>query len=442
MTAASGTRGFLRQKLDRVLGDATLRGVALIGGGSALGQAAAVATTPILSRLYGPQAYGALAVFSSLLGVASILVTFRFEVAVPLPEDPSEARDIFILSTFLSVAMSALACLGTLVWLRVRQGGQSGPIFWHMSWLVPLGMLGIGCYQNLSYWAARQRLYKSISATRVTQQIASVGTQTGLCRLPPQGLGLILGYIVGQAFGLQSLYQGYRASRPAGPLPSFRRMTAVGKKYWNLSAYGTLTAVATSIGDGLPSLVLAKAYGLEVAGVYLMASRVLSLPTQMVGASVAQVFMGEASQRLRETPASLPAYFRKVHRNLRWAGLGILALGAICPYVLPWALGPKWHAAGIVTLILAPLAAVDITVRPLYNITVIANRPRLQLVTGFVPLLFSGVGLLLPIFLHRSDDFALFSYTMARVVSCVVIYLVYLRVADSIGRPATTDGAP
>src|SRR5208337_1762597 len=123
--------------------------------------------------------------------------------------------------------------------------------------------------------------------------------------------------------------------------------------------------------------LLAKAYGLEVAGLYLMAARLFNLPAQMVGSAVSQVFMGEASLRLRNAPRSLPRYFQTVHHNLRWVGAAILALGLLSPFVLPWALGAPWRAAGAVAVILAPMAATDITVRPLFNITVIGNRPRM-----------------------------------------------------------------
>ena len=417
----------------RLAGNSTLRGVILIGGGAAAGQIITVAATPIVSRLYGPPAYGALAVFTSILNMASILVTFRYEVAIPLPTEDEEARDLLVLALAMALVAAGLVCAGLLGWLAFARPSQPNPLLRHLVWTLPLGMLGAGGYQSFAYWATRKRLYRPISATRLNQSVAAVGSQILLFRLPPQGLGLILAAIVARAFGLRTLITAFWASSPKTPWPSPARLVALLRKYWSISAYGIATAVATEIGDSLPSLLLARAFGLPAAGIYLMASRIFALPSQMVGAAVSQVFMGECSHRLREDPRTVHDYFHSVHRNLRWVGGGVLLLGALSPLFLPWVLGAKWHAAGMVAAILAPMAATDITVRPLYNITVIANRPRLQLVTGLVPMAFSVLGLGLPIFLGGSDTTALVSYSLSRCLGSGVIYLIYRSVARNLG---------
>ncbi len=431
-----------RATLRGVMQNSTFRGVALIGSGTALGQAIMVAATPVVSRLYGPRAYGALGVFSSILIIATIFVSFRYEVAIPLPEEDEEARALLFLSAALTFLLVGLTGLGLLGWRMLAKPDGLEPLFRHMAWTVPLGMLGIGCYQILSYWATRKQLYGAISATRLNQSIASVGTQISLCRLPPPGLGLMLAAIVGQAFGLRPLLMAFRRTSPRGPLPSLVRIRAVARKYWGISASGTATALASSLGDTLPSLLLAKAYGLEVAGLYLMAARLFNLPAQMVGSAVSQVFMGEASLRLRNAPRSLLRYFQSVHHNLRWVGAAILALGLLSPFVLPWVLGAQWRAAGAVAAILAPMAATDITVRPLFNITVIGNRPRMQLYTGLLPMALSLTGLGVPILLGRSSTATLVSYSLCRCLGYWIIYTLYLGVARKIGADAAHPASP
>jgi len=421
-----------KSAIRRVVENKTFRGVALIGGGTAVGQAIMVAATPIVSRLYGPHAYGAFAIFSSILGIASCFVSFRFESAIPLPEQDEEARDLLVLSLTLALLFVGVTGLAFLVWHMFTKANSHGPLFGLLAWTLPLGMLSIGCYDSLGYWAIRKRLYRNISAYRVNQSIASVGTQIILHRLPPLGLGLILAYTVGQAFGLRPLFLAFRNSSPKVPLPSMARLVSIGRKYWNLSVYGSATAIITNIGDSLPSLLLAKAFGLDMAGIYLMAYRVFSLPTQMVGGAVSQVFTGEASERLRKDPRLVLDYFHSVHRNMRWIGGVILVLGAISPLVLPWVLGANWHAAGVAAAILAPMAAADITVRPLYNITVIGNRPKLQLLTGVLPMGLSFIGLGFPILLGFTPRTTLIAYSLCRCLGCGLIYIIYRHVAKTI----------
>ena len=427
-----------RAAIHRLSQNKSFKGVAMIGSGAALGQVVLVAATPIVSRLYGPQAYGALAVFSSMLSIGSILVTFRWEVTIPLPKADEEARDLLVLALVTAMLTAGLACSGLLAWRFLTRSGAANPLFRHLVWTLPLGMLSFGTYQSLAYWATRKQLYRPISATRVNQSIASVGAQVTLFRLPPQGLGLILAYIIGQSFGLRPLFFAFRKTRPRTPLPGLARLLELARKYWHMSAYGAATGVAATLGDNLPALLLARAFGLEIAGIYLMASRVFSLPAQMVGAAIAQVFMGETSQRLRDDPRSVSTYFHSVHRNLLRVAVGILFLGAVSPFILPWVLGPKWHAAGLFAAIIAPAAAADITVRPLYNITVIANRPKLQLVSGLLPLGLGLLGLGLPILFHASDRISIICYTLCKSLGSILIYLVYRNIVREIGsRPAS-----
>jgi len=414
--------------------NSTFRGIALIGSGSALGQAIMVAATPIVSRLYAPQAYGALGIFSGILAIGSILVSFRYEVAIPLPGEDLEARDILLLSFALTVLIVGMASVGLLAWWFLARPDSLAPPYRPLLWTIPLGMLGLGSYQILAYWSVRKRLYREISVTKLTQSGASVGTQIALFRLPPQGLGLMLSAIVSQAFGMRMLYKAFRRTCPSSPLPTLARLCSLGRKYWNISAFGTATALANSVGDSLPSFILARAFGLEVAGLYLMASRLLNLPTQVVGGAVSQVFTGEASQRMRTAHRTVPQYFQTVHRKLRWVGAAIFLIGILSPFYLPLVLGAKWHAAGAFAVILAPMAAVDITVRPLFNITVIGNRPSLQLYTGLLPMGLSIVGLGTPILFGCSSQVAMISYSFCRCLSYAIIYLVYLGVARKIGR--------
>ena len=45
------------------------RSVVLVGGATAIGHGALILASPILSRLYSPEAFGLLSVYSAVLGV-------------------------------------------------------------------------------------------------------------------------------------------------------------------------------------------------------------------------------------------------------------------------------------------------------------------------------------------------------------------------------------
>jgi O-antigen/teichoic acid export membrane protein len=71
-----------------------LRRMAMLSGGTLAGQLLVVASSPILTRLYDPPAFGALAVFSSLLAIFVIASAFRYEFAIPIARDEEEAVEL------------------------------------------------------------------------------------------------------------------------------------------------------------------------------------------------------------------------------------------------------------------------------------------------------------------------------------------------------------
>ena len=55
-------------------------------GGAVFAQALGLLITPILSRLFAPEAFGTAAIFGSLLQVCTVVVCLRYELAIMLPE--------------------------------------------------------------------------------------------------------------------------------------------------------------------------------------------------------------------------------------------------------------------------------------------------------------------------------------------------------------------
>ena len=62
--------------------------------------------SPIITRLYGPAAFGLLALFTSITGILGVIVCLRYELAIVLPKTDEEAANIFGLCMLLVVLVS------------------------------------------------------------------------------------------------------------------------------------------------------------------------------------------------------------------------------------------------------------------------------------------------------------------------------------------------
>jgi hypothetical protein len=68
-----------------------LGNVAVLAGGTALGQAINVLASPILTRLYRPEEVGLLGLYTAFIGIASVGAALRYETAIVSARSAREA---------------------------------------------------------------------------------------------------------------------------------------------------------------------------------------------------------------------------------------------------------------------------------------------------------------------------------------------------------------
>ena len=61
--------------------------------GTTFAQIIAVLASPLLTRLYGPEAFGFLALFTSITSIIGVIACMRYELAIMLPKTDEEAAN-------------------------------------------------------------------------------------------------------------------------------------------------------------------------------------------------------------------------------------------------------------------------------------------------------------------------------------------------------------
>ena len=72
--------------------------------GTTFAQIIAILASPLLTRLYGPEAFGFLALFTSITSIIGVIACMRYEMAIMLPKTDEEAANLPALC-LLSVAV-------------------------------------------------------------------------------------------------------------------------------------------------------------------------------------------------------------------------------------------------------------------------------------------------------------------------------------------------
>lgn len=332
-----------------------LRGMATLALGSGIGRMIGIAAIPLLTRLYTPEDFGLLAVFTALVAILAPMVTLRYVLALPLPRHDGVAMNLLALSTGLMLGLSALIALGLWLGGETLLGLVSMQALAPWWWLIALGVLGTATYEMLTLWATRRRAYKVIAQTNVTQSVTGAVVKIGLGLLSVQPLGLLLGQVMAQAGGMGRLLRGFEAEfRANWRHISAARLRKAAWKHRGFPVWRLPSQFLMAFSLQAPMLFMAALYDAQTTGQFGLAMMALSVPVTIIGQSAGKALYGEASQVFKEEPARVAKMARAVQMRLLAFSLVPAAIlfffGADLFYV---AFGPEWTVAGQFTSVIA-----------------------------------------------------------------------------------------
>lgn len=405
------------------------RGVTLLAGGAALGQAINLLVSPVLTRLYSPADFGVFGVYASLLGIFVVVASMRYEYAILLPEDDMSAANILALcfvillgTTIISTTVIYVFGDQIVTWAKVPELG-------YYLWLVPLGILGAGAYQILNFWALRKRDFVRIGRTRLTRGLARASLQVGLGFAAPGPIGLLVGQLAGESAGSASLGAGAwskdRAHIGAISLP---RIRSVALRYRRFPVISSVASLIDTLGLNAPQLLFAAFYGAEVAGWFALGQRVIGAPLSIVVDSVAQVYFGEAARLPRDDPSSMRRLFLKL--TVRLALIGAIPVALICvfaPWIFAVIFGSSWETAGRYVQILGLMFAVRFAVIPLQHTLNVLERQDLLLAWDSTRLILVVGALFVVKALGFSDIPAVAAYSLSMSVAYILLWIMVWR---------------
>ena len=357
------------------------RRVGIVAGGTAAGQAVILLASPVLTRLYSASDLGTLGVYVSLLSMVAVVVSLRYELAIPMAEDQEYVSALLVLAIGVAGVVSLLVAIAVLVAGEPLALLMNTPALAPYLFLLPLGLLGFGIYQAFNYQAIRDKAFASIATTKLNQSLGQSGTQVGLGLLWAGPPGLIVGHFLGQVLGTGTLVRAARKRRgfAIGPV-HVETVRKVAARYRRFPLLSSFSGFLNTAGLQAPVLIVAATYGPEPAGWYALANRVVGAPLGLIGNAVAQVYLSEAPALAREAPERLRVLFRGTALRLMFIGgaaVAVVMIGGGPLFGLVF--GDGWQDAGVFAQLLGPMFLAQFVAGPLSQTLNVLERQDLQL---------------------------------------------------------------
>jgi len=316
------------------------RDVVIVAGGTGVAQAIAIAFSPVITRLYGPEAFGIVGVFMAIVTIASQVATLSYAHAIVLPPSDREA--------LVLIRLSALIAVGFAGFLLIIFGASHHQIgnalgfgtFSVYLLLVPPVVFCSAIAQALQQWLIRKRRFRSISGVEITQAIASGVSKSGIGLIAATTATLLLLNVGTYAFRLILMWLAARRTLPgqreaANPSHGSTEevpLRNVGYAYRDFPFYRTPQLLLGSISQGVPPMLLASLFGPSAAGFYALSRRVLHLPVVLISDAVGKVFLPRITEAAHRGEKLQPLILK---------AMGGLALTGLLPFGVVIAFGPR-----------------------------------------------------------------------------------------------------
>ncbi|QEH80272.1 oligosaccharide flippase family protein [Sphingomonas sp. C8-2] len=339
----------LNYGLKRINSSHFIRNVTVVGGGIAAAQATTFAFTPLLTRLYGPEAFGMAAAFSAIANIAIPLASLGYANAIVMPENSEDAGAVIRLSVLCGIIVIPLSFIAIMIlkpWL----------IIWTKiyidTWIFYLIPIYLAIYNFLSIAnqiSIREALYRQKSWSYfVSNFIANIGKLLGGV-LAPSGLMLILLTLIGSILNLQMLIlrfpngSGFRMRSWFG----LKGVRKAARTHRDFAIYRVPQSLIRACSMGLPVILLASLFGPSSAGQYSVAVAILGAPAMLLGDAVGEVFYPKITRALASQADNAEGLILKAAGFLALAGsVPFGAIGLLGGWIFPGVLGREWLLAG------------------------------------------------------------------------------------------------
>jgi O-antigen/teichoic acid export membrane protein len=398
--------------------------------GTAFGQLILILVSPVLTRLYSTTDFGIFAVYLSLSGILSVVISLRFETAILLPEDDEEATDLTILGIYVSFFLSLILLIIFYIFNDPIIQLIGHPELGFYLLLIPLSTLFYGCYQVLSFWMSRKKEFSYLAASKTIKDGGTAGLQLGSGWITNTGaFGLIAGQIIGNMIGFTFLFtKTYIHIKQRLFYGIIKNLSLVFKKYKKFPQFTSIATLINSISQNFPALLLASFYSAETAGFYAVASRVITAPSILIGNSMRQVYYQRASQMFNEGHSIFKLFKKSTFT------LGTIALLPFLVIII-WGkplfiiiFGDQWGEAGVYASILSLWIFVGFLNPPAAMSLFILKLNRVHLVWEILLLIFRVLAICTGFYIFNDVLISLGFYAAIGIIfNIFLIGLIYFK---------------
>lgn len=366
--------------------------------GTGMAQVLPFLATPLLTRLFTEEDFALYTSFFAVASIFAVAVGGKYHLAIVLPKAEEDARKVFVLSIYLTIAYALVTALFLPFFHRFFPDDLKDVLYY-----VPLYVLFFGIWSSYINASIRHKTFTTNAIAKVLQAMGYIVAAIGLGLSKAVTFGLviakIMGTVVSWLFLSNKSPMNFKVMR-------FAELKEMARTYIDYPKFGIWPSFLNTISLQALVLILGKFYTIDDLGYFGLTFMVLSAPLTLIGNSYKDVFYQKMASLMNDRRyGEALTFFRKSAAALLVMGIPIcLILYFFGEPLFGFVFGEKWRRSGIFAAILAFSFAAKLVVSPLSSIFNATNTLRiaskwqvLYFISTFVTLGYCAAILKLPV---------------------------------------------
>ncbi|MED0631617.1 oligosaccharide flippase family protein [Escherichia marmotae] len=406
-----------------ILNNKFLKSVVIIASGTALAQIINLATIPLITRLYGPEAYGMMGSFMSIVNVLIPLSALSYPIAVVLPRKDTVSNIIVRLSLILGIATSLIVLIGLILYTFLKD--DSGMPSWYIA-VIPLTILILPLQQCGQQWLIRKKQYSVIAKVSIIQSVVLNALKI-LVGLPFHGVKTLV-IITAIGYWLQALQFFHNAKKNGLVIINskfLRNLPKVSRAYSDFPIYRTPQVLVNALSQSLPIFVMGFYFGATQVGYFSLAQTILGAPVTLLTGALSNVLFPKITQKVNNRELISPL--------IKKSFLGLVALSTSIyvtiilfgPQLFSFIFGHEWEIGGVYGRWMALYCIFWLSARPAIDAIPSLKIQRQFLIYEVCSLLLRFTGLITGIMIYNDSIYAMIFYSIINAL-CYFSLLLFV----------------
>jgi len=396
--------------------------------GTFMAQAITFLVTPLIAKQFGPAEYGIYAGVLAAISILSVLSTGKYELAIMLPDDDLEVKDLMGLSNWINLIVCLLIVIFIFLCpvksLNSLLGLKNGTKLLFLA--IPICSYLLATFQIFNYWLIRKRNYSTLSINKILRSVLFGLLAISLAYISRTALFLVIALTLSHFFSNVFLRLKVKELnfKPSILLSSEKRSVFldISKKYSKFPKFILPAELMNVVCAQMPVFVFLWVFSSKDSGYFSFILALLNMPISLFAGAILDVFKEKASKDYRETGSCREIYVNTLKKMVLMSIVPFVLLLIFGEKIIILIFGDQWSASGKFLNILLFMFLLKFISSPLSFIFYIVHKQKEDFLWHIYILLSTAAVLYIGAMLFNDILITVKLYS----INFSIVYIIYL----------------